>query len=725
MGKRAGDFRRTGYFGAEASVARFIGVLLCAVAWDSTAELIASFPLDSDPGWTTEGLWAYGVPQGLDGDPPSGKTGPNVYGYNLAGAFEANLPARTLTTTAIDCTAYEQVALHFWRWLQIETSQYDQASIRVSTNLLDWTTVWQHSAGDIIDTQWTEQTFDLAEVADGQATLYIQWVMGPTDEVVNYAGWNIDDIEITGQLSDPLQVTPKDGVNTRTPQGGPYPAISLTLSNVTANPLDWTAQSDVTWLVPAAVSGTLTGSGQEVLALSFTPDADALPVGIHTANISLTNVDTSITRQRSIAVRVLATATIPFLEDFEASPPLGDFWTVSGTGNFRTQVTTDFQPQGGSQHLTMDSTSGFARNELTLSVALKDHENRILRYWARSYGDEIHGPPAIPFIGGADFDGVAISADFETWYEIASLRSIPVTYTQFEVSLDDAITTFGLPDSPVYGIRFNQYDNGALTSDGIGLDNISVEGSPLEDLRVAPRNLAPTLAVQGNLPDPSQYALTIQNVAPDPIPWAVSADVAWLTFSPESGVLNPGAAVEVTAAFNAQAILLAPGDYQAEIRIANSPETFAVVRTASLTVTGVAQLPLVEDFEAGEPLADYWVRGGSGPYNNLVRTTSVPRGTRHLVLDSTIAGVFARNDATLLIDLANKENVELAFWAKQSGETSHAPPPSPFTGDANYDGVAVSIDGANWHEIFPLRNLSNTYRRYTVDLDAAFASAGL
>jgi hypothetical protein len=39
-------------------------------------------------------------------------------------------------------------------------------------------------------------------VADGQATVYFRWGIGPTDESVTCPGWNIDDVHVTG---DPIE----------------------------------------------------------------------------------------------------------------------------------------------------------------------------------------------------------------------------------------------------------------------------------------------------------------------------------------------------------------------------------------------------------------------------------------------------------------------------------------------------------------------------------------
>ncbi|UCG17374.1 MAG: S8 family serine peptidase, partial [Phycisphaerales bacterium] len=73
----------------------------------SGPRLVYSFPLDTDPGWATEGQWAFGVPTGggsHSGDPTSGYSGSNVYGYNLLGDYPNYMPQYFLTTPAIDCS---------------------------------------------------------------------------------------------------------------------------------------------------------------------------------------------------------------------------------------------------------------------------------------------------------------------------------------------------------------------------------------------------------------------------------------------------------------------------------------------------------------------------------------------------------------------------------------------------------------------------------------------
>ncbi|MFH1749266.1 MAG: agmatine deiminase family protein, partial [Planctomycetota bacterium] len=163
--------------------------------------VIYEFNMDTNPGWTTEGLWAYGVPTGGGGqyggpDPTSGYTRDFVYGYNLNGDYENNLPMTNLTSTALDCTGLSQVTFSFWRWLGVEQPSYDHAYLSVSTNGTAFTTLWANTS-EVADSSWVYQEYDISAIADGQETIYLRWTMGPTDYTWQFCGWNIDDVRIT------------------------------------------------------------------------------------------------------------------------------------------------------------------------------------------------------------------------------------------------------------------------------------------------------------------------------------------------------------------------------------------------------------------------------------------------------------------------------------------------------------------------------------------------
>jgi len=164
--------------------------------------LIYRFALNSDPGWTKEGGWAYGKPQGLGsspGDPTSGETGTKVYGYNLSGDYPDNLAGtESLITTPINLQLYDHVRLRFWRWLVVQSSNSDHASLEVSKDGSNWVPVWGNPATQISDSAWTQVEYDLSAVADDQRAVYLRWGMGPTDGSITYPGWNLDDIELWG-----------------------------------------------------------------------------------------------------------------------------------------------------------------------------------------------------------------------------------------------------------------------------------------------------------------------------------------------------------------------------------------------------------------------------------------------------------------------------------------------------------------------------------------------
>lgn len=169
-------------------------------------ELVHDYPLTTNPGWSVQDQWAYGAPTGSGGDPTSGFTGPNVYGYNLAGQYPNNMTTpQYLTTTAINCAGLTGTQLRFRRWLGVESSTYDHASIQVSNNGTTWTTIYDHAGGSFSDTSWQLLSYNISAVADGQSTVFIRWGMGPTDGSVTYCGWNVDDVQIWAFVPDPCK----------------------------------------------------------------------------------------------------------------------------------------------------------------------------------------------------------------------------------------------------------------------------------------------------------------------------------------------------------------------------------------------------------------------------------------------------------------------------------------------------------------------------------------
>lgn len=267
--------------------------------------IVYEFDLSTNPGWTTEGQWAYGTPTGQGGDPTSGATGTKVYGYNLSGAYPDDMPIYALTTPALDCSGYEHLQLSFMRWLGVESAFYDHATVQVSMNGVDWTDVWDHSGASIQDTSWQQEVYSI-DVADWQETVYVRWLMGPTDPSVTFSGWNIDDIRIHGTPRDDMRVLPGGGLSSLGYAGGPFSPTDKFFSVVNGgtSSIVWTVSSTSSWITVDSVGGTLPADATSTVSVALNPAAATLNVGTHTATVVFSNSISGVAFNRAISLTV-------------------------------------------------------------------------------------------------------------------------------------------------------------------------------------------------------------------------------------------------------------------------------------------------------------------------------------------------------------------------------------------------------------------------------------
>ncbi len=230
---------------------------------------------ESNQGWTfSGGNWAVGTPTGGGGsygnpDPSGGHSGSGVLGYNLNGDYENNMPERHATSPAIDCSDLVGATLNFWRWLGVEQPSYDHAYIRISTNGSSWTTIWENTS-EVTDAAWTQKSYDIAALADGEPTVYVRFTMGTTDWGWTYCGWNVDDLEIVGYECNenrPIITT------TTLPDWTQGLAYSEQLEAISGTPpYDWTDKNgDLSGTgLSLSPGGLLTGTPATAGTISFT-----------------------------------------------------------------------------------------------------------------------------------------------------------------------------------------------------------------------------------------------------------------------------------------------------------------------------------------------------------------------------------------------------------------------------------------------------------------------
>jgi len=271
------------------------------------------------------------------------------------------------------------------------------------------------------------------------------------------------------------------------PLGGPFMPLctNYIITNIGTNTLNWAVFNSQSWISITPSNGILAPNASNTISVCLNSAADPLPVALHTDTLIFSNTTSGATHQRGIQLWIRGGALLPFVDSFE-SGALQPYWTSTGTGYHRSQVTSSNGPHAGSYHLTMDSWSadGPGRNEVTLTVDLARYTNIVFTCWARGFSNEPDGPPPNPFIGGADFDGIAISQDGNTWYEVQELRTLSSTWTQLVVNLDSAIDIHGLAFNSTFRVRLNRFGNWIIPGDGIGIDDISITGVRIDRLTV-------------------------------------------------------------------------------------------------------------------------------------------------------------------------------------------------------------------------------------------------
>lgn len=180
-----------------------------------------------------------------------------------------------------------------------------------------------------------------------------------------------------------------------------------------------------------------------------------------------------------------AQTALPFQEDF-TSPVLSNYWTLRSTGCGRIQVTGSLQPRSGAYHLLMDTTNGYALNEAVLTLDLTGRTNVMLDVWVRSFSDEAEGLPE-QFTGSVNGDGIAVSPDGTNWWRLADL-GYAATYERLTADLSAWAAAQGLALGAGLKIKFQQYDNFPVSTDGRGFDYLQVyEAESAADVAVGLR----------------------------------------------------------------------------------------------------------------------------------------------------------------------------------------------------------------------------------------------
>lgn len=172
-------------------------------------EMVQTFNLSANPGWTMTGEWAYGTPTGSGGsstggtgnrDPAAGATGSQVFGANLSGnVTTARGGPFYLTSTPLNLTFHQKSRLRFKRWLNTPGLSQSRTAVEVSIDGQNWRAVFVNPYTATNDNSWQALEYDISSIADRQPNVQVRWSYQNLAIASAQSGWNIDDIEILGE----------------------------------------------------------------------------------------------------------------------------------------------------------------------------------------------------------------------------------------------------------------------------------------------------------------------------------------------------------------------------------------------------------------------------------------------------------------------------------------------------------------------------------------------
>jgi hypothetical protein len=500
--------------------------------------------MDSDPGWTLEPQWQYGIPSYTGTGPTSGNTGTKIIGYNLSGNYANNLPAKFATTPLINTSGSSSLTLRFSRWLR--TKQNDTASIQVSTDGTTWGNVWSTSSA-VSDTSWQEVQYALPPGVAGSSSLRLRWGLA-SNVAQNEIGWNIDDVQLLGDGAlDTSPPVPTLSVADLTLGGSPSHSCSVTYTDNTAVRLSSLDSTDLLVTGPNSYSNLVQFVGADL-------PMDGSPL-TGTYSIPAPAETWEAADNGTYTVTLLDGAVEDTLNNATPETTLGTFSVSISTA---TPGVMEVSPTGG---LSSSGTVGGPFSPSSISYTLSNS-----------------GGSSLSWTAGKTQNWVSLSASSGT---LAAGASTTVT-----VSINanaDSLTAGSYSDTVSF---VNSTTGNGNTSRALAL-TVNAPGQ----LEVTPAGGLSSSGTVGGPFSPSSISYTLSNSGGSSLSWTAGKTQNWVSLSASSGTLVAGASTTVTVSINTNAESLTAASYSDTVSFVNSTSGNGnTTRAVALTVNAPGQL---------------------------------------------------------------------------------------------------------------------------------------
>ncbi len=304
-------------------------------------------------------------------DPAAAHGGTKCAGNDLTvdGMYNAS-EASYLVTPSIDCSAFTNVQLSFWRYLNVE-QDWDEVYVEVTNDGTTWNDLGHPLY--VQETGWIEITLNASTYATGNVVQF-RWRLD-SDSSVQYTGWNIDDVEVwESQCVNPS---------------------AQTVANIesTSADLGWTENGTATaWEIELGATGfTPTGTGTSVSANPYTYGG----LAANTTYDWYVRTDCGASQSdwvgpNTFTTECAANTTYPWTEDFEGTF-LPDCWSkIVYTGNDITQSSTQNHTDSGmysARFSSYSSADDYNQYLFGAPLDLTGLSNPELSFWHRKYGN--------------------------------------------------------------------------------------------------------------------------------------------------------------------------------------------------------------------------------------------------------------------------------------------------------------------------------------------------
>ncbi|MEZ6192093.1 MAG: LEPR-XLL domain-containing protein [Phycisphaerales bacterium] len=197
-------------------------------------------------------------------------------------------------------------------------------------------------------------------------------------------------------------------------------------------------------------------------------------------------------------------------------------WAVTTTGTGRVRFINTYGGSDGVFALIMDSSNSnsYGNNEAVWTVDLPSDRELTLSFDRITWSEGSNTLPTT-YTGSRNGDGVSISDDGVNWYTVqnAWYTASPV-WESTQIDLSAAAAAAGMTLGPGFQIKFQQYDNYPITSEGRGYDNIVISSdadhvfpSPLYDYYKFTLDAEQVASIQLNDPNGDPVAFRLYDPA--------------------------------------------------------------------------------------------------------------------------------------------------------------------------------------------------------------------